>query len=72
MQLLKRWWDISGDWLNVEMFRVGDWDIRRLDVLMTIVGFMIFFFYWWEKGWPMAVISTLSYIMVWMITVWMF
>jgi hypothetical protein len=72
MNRVKAWWTLFGNWLNVALWRRGTFDIRRLDVMMAVMGGCIFGFYFTEYGWQKAVLATLTYVMVWMAAAWMF
>ena len=41
--LLVRAWDAFGDWVNVPIYRVGNFETRRVDVILVIVLCLILF-----------------------------
>jgi hypothetical protein len=57
-------------WLNVVVFPRHD--IRRIDVMMVVMGAGIFCFYAVAYDWQTAVLATLTYVLVWMASVWIF
>jgi hypothetical protein len=60
------------EWGNVEIYSYQKLEIRRLDVLLLLMGVSIALFYWLLYSWQWAVIGTLMYVMVLMMALWMF
>ena len=72
------------DWANVPIFHYkgndpnnspytqAEIEIRRIDVLLMVMGIGIALFYWLFYSWQWAVLGTLFYIMVVMMALWMF
>lgn len=69
--VLVRAWDALGDWSNVTVYERGRIEVRRIDILMFVMGVLIFFYYLGFYGWQRAVMGELMYIMVVMVALWM-
>jgi hypothetical protein len=65
-------WRRFGDWSNVTIYERGKLEIRKLDILLLILGCSLAIFYWVFYSWQWAVLGTLFYIMVLMMVLWMF
>jgi hypothetical protein len=59
------------DWMNVPVWMRGELEVRRIDIIMAIMGVFIFCFYLLLYSWQWAVLGTLTYIMVLMVVLWM-
>ena len=59
------------NWLNEPVYRNGQLEVRRIDVLLFILGSGIATHYWLFYGWQWAILGTLMYIMVVMVSMWM-
>jgi hypothetical protein len=57
-------------WLNEPIYQRGRLELRRIDVLLFILGSGIATHYWLFYGWRWAVIGALIYILVVMAAVW--
>jgi hypothetical protein len=62
--------DNIGDWLNVPIYQRSRLELRRIDVLLFILGSGIATNYWLFYGWRWAVMGALMYILVVMAAVW--
>lgn len=69
-RFVSRLWDATGDWTNEPVYTRGKIEARRIDVLLALFGIGIFLYYLVFHNWQMAVLSTLSYIMVIMMSLW--
>lgn len=59
------------DWLNEPIFQRGRLELRRIDILLFILGCGIATHYWLFYGFQWAIIGVLMYVMVVMVCVWM-
>lgn len=64
MKLCQRWETVSG-WLNTDI------KVRRIDIVLLLLGVSIAVYYYAFYGWQAAVIAVAMYIMGVMIAVWM-
>ena len=69
---LARIWTKLGDWGDVEVYRRGKLEIRRLDILLLLLGCSIAVFYWVFYSWQAALVGTLLYLLVMMCALWLF
>lgn len=60
-----------GDWLNEPVYQHGRFEVRRIDVLLFILGCGIATHYWLFYGWQWAVMGTLMYVLVAMVSIWL-
>jgi hypothetical protein len=61
-------WDAFGDWANVPVAR----SIRRIDIILALGGFICVGWYAYTSGWQGAILGAAMYILVVMISLWMF
>ena len=69
---LTRTWTKWMNWTNTEIYRYRKLEIRKLDILLLILGCSIAVFYAVFYSWQWAVLGTLFYGMILMMCVWMF
>jgi hypothetical protein len=63
-------WEAFCDWGNVPAYKFGRFEVRRIDVLLFILGSGIATHYWLFYGWRWAIMGALMYILVVMAAVW--
>jgi len=64
MKLAERWETVS-DWLNTDI------KVRRIDIVLLLLGISIAVYYYVFYGWQAAVIGVAMYLMGVMIALWM-
>lgn len=64
-------WKSFVRWSNVTIYERGKLEIRRLDILLLILGASIAIYYAVFYGWQTAVLGVLMYILVIFVSVWM-
>jgi hypothetical protein len=60
------------DWVNVAIWTRGRIEIRRLDVLLVLMGILIAIYYLVVYSWQTALIGIATYILMVMVALWMF
>lgn len=65
---IERWYRPVGDWLNVDVYR----RIRRIDLLIVILGITFVAFYWYVWGWQQALLGGLMFVLAVMLALWFF
>jgi hypothetical protein len=68
---LKSTWTGLGEWSNVEIYRYKKLEIRRLDVLLLLMGIGIAIYYYLFYTWQTMVLGVAMYVMVLMVALWM-
>lgn len=58
------------EWANMPIYENRYIELRRIDMLLFVLGSLIASYYWIFYGWRMAVIGTLMYILVVMAAIW--
>jgi hypothetical protein len=71
-RFLQKIWNILGDWSNVTIYQRGKIEIRRIDVILAIMGIGIAIYYLLVYSWQMAILGTGMYIMMVMMALWIF
>lgn len=64
-------WSAFGNWSNVEIYTYKKLEIRRIDVLLVLLGCSIAIYYLIFYSWQMSLLGLLLYIMAVMCALWM-
>ena len=57
-------------WANVPLHQHGRSEIRRLDILIVVLGILCVIYYGWTGGWFGALTGALAYMLVTMTALW--
>jgi hypothetical protein len=68
---LTRTWGKFVDWSNVEIYTRGKLEIRRLDILLLLMGVSIAGYYAAVYNWQTAILGTAMYVLVLMCALWL-
>ena len=60
------------EWVNVPLYERGRIRVTQIDVLLVALGAVCVGYYWYTSGWMGALQGGLLYVMIVMITLWMF
>lgn len=65
-----RAWDITGDWSNVAIYTRGNFEVRRIDIVLAVAGLACMGWYGYTSGWQGALLGGAMYVMVLMMALW--
>jgi hypothetical protein len=64
-------WDGFGEWANVPIYKLGRFEVRRLDVLLLLAGVFCVGYYWWTTDWHGALLGGAMYVLMLMMALWL-
>jgi hypothetical protein len=63
-----RWFERLIDWINEPIFEHHD--IRRIDILLVLVGLIVVIYYGYTSGWRGALLGGVLYVFIAMCALW--